>query len=164
MRYAQLDVGWISHVFIYEWIFTQMFDARCCCNWKVFYDWRECVMSILAPRKNKNKNKNMPSAILLTLGNKAVLDCIVQLTNLPAVSRGPGCKQHRCTSPPLCLSCLRLAQPALAEACWLLGAPERLALPRKLAGRGWSGRMGSWPGAGGPARGSERQNARCLQA
>ena len=61
--YAQLDASGIFHVFIYEWLFTRMFI--CCCN-LMFYDWSECVMSVLGTTKH-----------LLTLGNKVILYYIV---------------------------------------------------------------------------------------
>ena len=38
----------------------------CCCNLMMFYDWRECVMSVLAPQ-------NIPSVAVLTLDSKVVL-------------------------------------------------------------------------------------------
>ena len=68
MGYAQLDVSWISRVFICEWPFTQMFIC-CCCNSMMFYDWHECVMSV------PGLQKNTPKAIALTLGNKVVWYC-----------------------------------------------------------------------------------------
>ena len=42
----------------------------CCSNLIMFYDWRECVMSVLGT------TKNIPIAIVLTPGNKVVLHCI----------------------------------------------------------------------------------------
>ena len=69
MWYARLDVSWISHVFIYECLFTWMFVC-CCCNLMMFYDWCECVMSALGTTKHS-------SASILTLGNKVILYCIV---------------------------------------------------------------------------------------
>ena len=51
MGYAQLDVSWISHVFIYERLFTRMFDC-CCCILMMFYDWRECGMSVFGNTKH----------------------------------------------------------------------------------------------------------------
>ena len=52
MWYAQLDVSWISHVFIYDWFFPRMFDVCCCCNLTMFYDWRECVMDVFGTTKH----------------------------------------------------------------------------------------------------------------
>ena len=44
-----------SHVVISEWLFTKMFQffclfICCCCNY-MFYDWSECVMSVLGTTK-----------------------------------------------------------------------------------------------------------------
>ena len=39
---------------------------NCCCNLMMFYDWRECVMSVLA-------SQSIPSAIVSTLESKVVL-------------------------------------------------------------------------------------------
>ena len=64
---------WISHVFIYEWLFTWMFVC-CCCNLMMFYDWCECVMNVLGTKKYS-------SAIVLTLGNNVILYCIVLYCN-----------------------------------------------------------------------------------
>ena len=52
MRYAQLDVSWISHVFIHELLFAWMF--ACCFGvcFLMFYDWCECVMSVLGTTKH----------------------------------------------------------------------------------------------------------------
>ena len=44
-------VNWIFHVFIYELLFTWMFVC-CCCNLMMFYDWSECVMSVLGTTKH----------------------------------------------------------------------------------------------------------------
>jgi len=60
---VQLDVGWISHIYLSMTFYP---DILCCCNLMMFYDWSECAMSVLAPQ-------NIPSAVVLTLGNKAVL-------------------------------------------------------------------------------------------
>ena len=40
--YAQLDVSWIFHVFIYEWLFTQIFVC-CCCNLMMVWMCDECT-------------------------------------------------------------------------------------------------------------------------
>ena len=82
MREHDVGMGlhvWISHVFIYEWLFTWMFVC-CCCNLMMFYDWCECVMSVLGTTKHS-------SAIVLTLGNKVILYCIV-LEGILSLSRG----------------------------------------------------------------------------
>ena len=50
MRYAQLNISWISHVFIQELLFNQM-SVCCCCN-LMFYDGSECVMSVLGITKH----------------------------------------------------------------------------------------------------------------
>ena len=53
-----LSRNWISHVFICE-SFTRVFVC-CCCNLMMFYDWRECVISvdILGTKKNKKQKPN----------------------------------------------------------------------------------------------------------
>ena len=61
MWYTQLDVSWIFHVFIYEWIFTQF----CCCNLMMFTIGVNVWWTYLAPQ-------NIPSAIVLTFGNTVV--------------------------------------------------------------------------------------------
>ena len=58
-------VCWIFHVFIYECLFTWMFVC-CRCSLMMFYDWCECVMSVLGTTKHS-------SATVLTLGNKVTL-------------------------------------------------------------------------------------------
>ena len=70
MWFAQLDASGIFHVFIYEWLFTRMF-IYCCCN-LMFYDWNECVMSVLGTTKHFSR-----AISLLTLGNKVILYYIV---------------------------------------------------------------------------------------
>ena len=67
MRYARLDVSWISHVFIYEWLFTWLFVC-CCCNQWCFMIGVSVWWVYLAP-------ENIPSATVLTLGNEVVLYC-----------------------------------------------------------------------------------------
>ena len=41
----------------------------------MFYDWRECVMSVLAPQ-------NISSAVVLTLGNNVVLLLLLEIRAL----------------------------------------------------------------------------------
>ena len=101
--YAQLDVSWISHAFIYDWLLTRIFV--CCCHLMMFYDWRECVMNLLGTTKQMIgvyvwwmylAPHNIHSAIELTLGNKQTnknKKCIVSITSqfyiLPArIRRG----------------------------------------------------------------------------
>ena len=66
MWYAQLDVSGISHVFIYEWRFTWTCLFAVVVIWWCFMIGVSVWWVNLAPQ-------NIPSAIVLTLGNKGVL-------------------------------------------------------------------------------------------
>ena len=57
-----MSVGFLMYLFMND-LFTWMFVCGCC-NLMMFYDWCECVMSVLGTTKHS------------TLGNKVVLYCI----------------------------------------------------------------------------------------
>ena len=71
MWYAQIDVSWISHIFIYKWLFTWLFVC-CCCN-QCFMIGVNVWWVYLAPQ-------HISSAIVLTLGN---ISCIINKDRPP---------------------------------------------------------------------------------
>ena len=59
------------------YLFMNDFLPCSCCNLMMFYDWRECVVSVLGTTKHS-------SATVLTLGNKVY--CIALLGKSRAVN------------------------------------------------------------------------------
>ena len=72
---------------MYGWLYTWTFVC-CCCNSVMFYDWCECVVSVLGTTKHS-------SATVLTLGKKVILYCIVIVrTFYLSVYRCPSARFH----------------------------------------------------------------------
>ena len=48
------DMHSLVSVGVLMYLFTNDFlpDVCCCCNLMIFYDWRECVMSVLGTTKH----------------------------------------------------------------------------------------------------------------
>ena len=72
-----MPVGLFMCLFVNDFFYL---DVCCCCHLMMFYDWRECVMSVLGTKKTTTTN--IPRAIVLTLGNKVVMYCNLYLHDM----------------------------------------------------------------------------------
>ena len=87
MWYAQLDASGIFHVLICEWLFTWMFICYCC-NLVMFYDWSECVMSVLGTTKHSSCNWHLAIKLYCLLAVSAE-DICAKVEHLSILKRSP---------------------------------------------------------------------------